>query len=113
MHTFYAKNRKEWRKWLDKNHDNRKEIWLIYYKLATGIPTIKYNEALEEALCFGWIDSMEKGLDNERYAGRFSPRREKSNWSDRNRKIARRLVAQGFMTEAGQKTLPDDLDSEY
>jgi uncharacterized protein YdeI (YjbR/CyaY-like superfamily) len=109
MRTFYAKNRKVWRDWLEKNHDKRDEIWLVYYKKSTGIPTIKYEEAVEEALCFGWIDSMEKGIDEEKFAGRFSPRRPKSNWSDSNRLRVKRLIAQGQMSQAGLKVLPPDL----
>jgi uncharacterized protein YdeI (YjbR/CyaY-like superfamily) len=82
--TFYAKNRKEWRKWLEKNHGKETEIWLIYYRKSTGKPRISYNDAVEEALCFGWIDSIEKGLDEERFAQRFTPRKPKSNWSALN-----------------------------
>lgn len=113
MKTFYAPERKSWRRWLTKNHDKEPEIWLVYYKKSTGLPTIPYEEAVEEALCFGWIDSMEKSLDGDRYAGRFSPRRSDSNWSDSNRLRVKRLIRQGQMTDAGMQVIPDDLKSNY
>lgn len=109
MKTLYARNRKQWRDWLSKNHDKEKEIWLVYYRKLSGKPTVTYDESVEEALCFGWIDSIEKGLDSERFAGRFTPRKPKSNWSPSNRERARRLIAQGFMTPSGRKVLPEDL----
>ena len=108
MKTFYAKDRKAWREWLSKNHDKEKEIWLVYFRKATGKPTVTYNEAVEEALCFGWIDSIEKGIDEERFMDRFTPRKPKSNWSPSNRARARRLIESKQMTPAGLKTLPED-----
>jgi uncharacterized protein YdeI (YjbR/CyaY-like superfamily) len=111
MRTFYAKDRKEWRKWLETYHESREEIWLIMYKKDSGIHGIKREEALEEALCFGWIDSMQKKRDENSSVQRYSPRRSKSNWSDLNRIIAKRLIAHGLMTEAGKKALPEDLNS--
>ena len=94
---------------MEKNHDKKTEIWLVYYRKSTGKPSISYNDAVEEALCFGWIDSQEKGLDFERFAGRFTPRKPKSNWSPSNRERAKRLIASKQMTEAGRKALPEDL----
>ena len=73
--TIYVTTRDELRDWLLKNHQTKKEIWLIQYKKATKKPSINYVEAVEEAICFGWIDGLEKGMDAERYALRFSPRR--------------------------------------
>lgn len=104
--TFYARDRKEWREWLSKNHDKEKEIWLIYYKKASGKKSISYNDAVEEALCFGWIDSIEKSLDSERFAGRFTPRKPNSNWSKSNRERVKRLIREGKMTEAGLRLIP-------
>lgn len=98
---FYAKNREEWRKWLSKNYDKEKEIWLVYYKKSTGKPTVSYNDAVEEALCFGWIDSIEKGVDHETFAGRFTPRKLKSNLSDSNVKRIQKLIREGKMTKPG------------
>lgn len=107
--TIYVTTGDEFRKWLLKNHKTKKEIWLIQYKKATKKPSIHYVEAVEEALCFGWIDGLEKSMDAERYALRFSPRRPKSNWTNTNKERARRLIAEGRMTDAGRATLPPDV----
>src|SRR5215207_9440546 len=107
--THYVTNRDDFRKWLERNHKTRKEIWLIQYKKATKKPSIDYVEAVEEALCFGWIDGLEKGMDAERYALRFSPRRTKSNWTNTNKDRARRMIAEGRMTQAGRAALPPDV----
>lgn len=107
--TIYVTTGDEFRKWLLKNHKNKKEIWLIQYKKATKKPSINYVDAVEEALCFGWIDGLEKSMDAERYALRFSPRRPKSNWTETNKERARKLIAAGKMTEAGLATLPPDV----
>ena len=106
--TLYVTNREDFRKWLEQNHRLKKEIWLIRYKKVTGKPSIDYVEAVEEAICFGWIDNLEKSMDAERYALRFSPRRPKSNWTATNRERASKLVAAGRMTEAGLASLPED-----
>lgn len=111
MRTYYAKNRKEWRNWLEKYHDSRDEIWLILYKKASGIHGVTRDEAVEESLCFGWIDSMQKKHDENSSIQRFSPRRPTSNWSPANCLLAKRLIARGLMTEAGLKTLPEELKS--
>ena len=73
--TYYARNRKTWRKWLEKNHESLKEVWLVRYKKHTGKPTVSYNDSVEEALCFGWIDSIVKKVDEERYIQKFTPRK--------------------------------------
>ena len=110
--TLYINTRAEFREWLEKNHKSKKEIWLIQYKKATKKPSINYVEAVEEALCFGWIDGLEKSMDAERYALRFTPRRPKSNWTETNKERARKLIAQGKMTESGRAALPPDLNVE-
>ena len=107
--TIYVTTGDEFRKWLIKNHKDKKEIWLIQYKKATKKPSINYVEAVEEAICFGWIDGLEKGMDAERYALRFSPRRPKSNWTNTNKDRARKMIAQGRMTTAGRAALPPDV----
>ena len=107
--TIYVTNTDEFRKWQLQNHQTKKEIWLIQYKKATKKPSINYVEAVEEALCFGWIDGLEKGMDAERYALRFSPRRPKSNWTNTNKDRARRMIAEGRMTQAGRAALPPDV----
>jgi uncharacterized protein YdeI (YjbR/CyaY-like superfamily) len=99
--TLYVSSRKEWRNWLEKNHTIEKEIWLIYYRKATGKPRIPYNDAVEEALCYGWIDSTQKKLDDERLAQRFTPRRKDSQLSQANKERIDKLVAEGKMTPAG------------
>jgi uncharacterized protein YdeI (YjbR/CyaY-like superfamily) len=99
--TLYVVNRDDWRAWLKRNHCSRKEVWLIYYKKHTGKPRIPYDDAVEEALCYGWIDSTVKRIDDEKYAQKFTPRNEKSNWSELNRKRARKMIKAGRMTQAG------------
>ncbi len=99
----------EFRRWLEANHASRKEIWLIQYKKTAKKPSLTLDQALEEAICFGWIDSYVKGIDAERYATRFTPRRPKSNWTETNKARARRLIAQGRMQPAGFAALPPDM----
>jgi len=101
MKVFQAENRKEWRNWLKKNHFNEKEIWLVYYKKHTGKPTIKYLESVEEAICFGWIDGTKKRIDDEKYAHRFTVRKEKSKWSANNIKLAEKMIKEKKMTNYG------------
>lgn len=107
--TLYVAKPADFRKWLRTNHAAKTEIWLVQYKKAAGKPSIDYVKAVEEAICFGWIDSFEKGIDAERYATRFTPRRPRSNWTETNRARARQLISSGRMTEAGRRTLPADL----
>lgn len=99
--TLYAKTRAEWRRWLAKHHKTAAEIWLIYYKKDSGKPRIPYNDAVEEALCYGWIDSLLKPIDARKYAQRYSPRKKTSKLSDMNRERVRRLIKSGRMTTAG------------
>lgn len=106
--TLYVKTRSEWHNWLEKHHDKEPEVWLIYYRKASGKERISYSEAVEEALCFGWIDSIEKGIDEECFAQRFSPRRPKSNWSPLNLERMKRLIKEGRMTPAGLKYYPGE-----
>jgi uncharacterized protein YdeI (YjbR/CyaY-like superfamily) len=99
--NLYVKNRDEWRIWLEKYHAVKKEIWLIYYKKHTGKPRIPYDAAVEEALCFGWIDSTVKSVDDEIYVQKFTPRNKKSQWSETNLKRLRKMLDAGKMTKAG------------
>jgi uncharacterized protein YdeI (YjbR/CyaY-like superfamily) len=101
MKTLYVKNRNEWRTWLEKNSKSSEEIWLIYYKKASGKPRLAYEDAVGEALCFGWIDGKIRKLDEECYAQRFSPRKFGSHWSALNIKRVKRLIEAGSMTAAG------------
>jgi uncharacterized protein YdeI (YjbR/CyaY-like superfamily) len=94
-------DRGAWRSWLAENHQTAKELWLIFYKKHTGKPGLTYVEALEEALCFGWIDGILKRIDNEKHTIRFTPRRKNSIWSEHNKKRVRTLIKDGRMTDAG------------
>jgi len=99
--TLYVTNRNDWRVWLEKNHNTAKEVWLIYYKKHTGKPSIDYEASVEEALCFGWIDSIIKRLDIEKYARKFTPRISGNKWSMSNLKRLGKMIKQGRMTECG------------
>lgn len=103
--TLHVLTREEWRSWLEKNFDKANEIWLVYANKKSGKPRIPYDEAVEEALCFGWIDSTAKKLDDEHAAQRFTPRRAKSQLSELNRVRVRKMVELGRMTEAGLKSI--------
>lgn len=103
--TLEAASRDAWRRWLRRNHRRAAEIWLINPKKASGEARIPYHDAVEEALCFGWIDSTNKTIDAEHTAQRFTPRRKGSPLSPMNRERVRRLVAAGRMTEAGLRAI--------
>ena len=98
--TLYVSQRKDWRAWLRANHKTKKEIWLIFYKKGSGKPRIAYNDAVEEALCFGWIDSTVKKMDADCFAQRFSPRNPRSGYSRPNIERLRKLVRQGKVIKA-------------
>lgn len=99
--TTHPKNRQQWRHWLEKNHSGSPGIWMIYYKKETGKPRVNYDEAVEEALCFGWIDSLPRKLDAERTMLKFTPRKSKSVWSKLNKKRIEKLIKENKMTAAG------------
>lgn len=99
--TLYVTDRAAWRAWLEEHHAREREVWLVYYKKHTERPRIPYDDAVEEALCFGWIDSTVRRLDDDSYLQKFTPRRAKSNWCESNVKRARKLIAEGRMTKAG------------
>ncbi len=119
---FYPKSPKEWRKWLEKNHDKKDAVWLMYYKKASGKPSLTWSEAVDQALCFGWIDSKHVGIDHESSKQYFCKRKLKSTWSKINKQKIEKLNAEGLITEAGFKsienakangswTLIDDIDN--
>ena len=110
--TLYVADREQWRAWLAEHHDKEKEIWLIYYKKGSGKPRIPYNDAVEEALCYGWIDSIVKGIDDKKYTQRFTPRKPKSNLSAMNRERVRRLLDQDKMTAAGLAAIEHVFDAD-
>ena len=99
--TLYVTSRQEWRVWLKKHYQSATEIWLIYYKKHTGRPRISYDDAVEEALCFGWIDSIVKTMGEEKFMQKFTPRRDSTRWSALNKQRLRKLIREGRMTEAG------------
>jgi len=111
--TLYITNRKDWRRWLKQNYKTEKEIWLVYPKKATGKPRIEYNDAVEEALCFGWIDSLIKKLDEDHTVQRFSPRKPKAKYSQANIERLRALVAKKKIIKAVVETLGDILNEEF
>jgi uncharacterized protein YdeI (YjbR/CyaY-like superfamily) len=104
--AIYAKTRKEWRDWLQENNQTEKSVWLILYHKKSKVESINLVEAIEEALCFGWIDSLCKKRDVESFYLTFTPRNpKKSKWSQPNRDRAQRMIEQGLMTEHGQKLI--------
>jgi len=103
--TYYAASRAEWRNWLQENHSSTKNVWLIIYKKESGKPSITYKEAVEEALCFGWIDSKPNARDAESFYQFFAQRNPKSNWSKVNKAKVEALIQQNLMTEAGYKMI--------
>lgn len=108
----YVTKRDEWRTWLEKNHHTEKEVWLIFYKKHTGKPTLLYDDAVEEALCYGWIDSIVKRIDDEKYCQKFTPRTKKSKWSELNKKRVKKLIKEGKMTEAGLAKIDEKMLNE-
>lgn len=101
LKSFCPKNRKAWRQWLQKQHLKEPGVWLIYYKKSSGKKHISYNDAVEEALCFGWIDSIMKPVDDEKYMQKFTPRKAKSVWSALNKRRVKKLLEENLMMPAG------------
>jgi uncharacterized protein YdeI (YjbR/CyaY-like superfamily) len=108
MKTLLVRTVEEWRAWLDEHHASVSEIWLIFYKRQTGVVSIPYKDALDEALCFGWVDSLIKRLDDRRFARKFTPRRADSRWSAINRKRYVELEASGRLKPPGIQRPPTD-----
>jgi uncharacterized protein YdeI (YjbR/CyaY-like superfamily) len=111
--TIYVTDRQTWRKWLAENYDKEKEIWLIYPKKASGKPRILYNDAVEEALSFGWIDSTAKRIDENSYAQRFSPRNPKTPYSETNKMRLRSLIKQDLVIPSLKATVQEILDDKF
>ena len=101
MKTLHVETLKQWRAWLGEHHASESEIWLVFYKQQTGVASIDYEDALDEALCFGWVDSLVKRLDDRRFARKFTPRRPDSRWSDKNRRRYGELKAQKRLKPPG------------
>jgi uncharacterized protein YdeI (YjbR/CyaY-like superfamily) len=107
LKSYYAKDRKAWRKWLEKNHASSDGVWLIYNKKISGRKRLEYSDAVEEALCFGWIDSTVRPLDDERYMQRFTPRKPKSGWSALNKQRIEKMIGLNLMTKAGHEKVEE------
>ena len=108
--SFAPKNQTDWRKWLEKNHHREKEVWLVYFKPASGKSNIDYESSVEEALCFGWIDSIIQKIDENKYARKFNPRGMESKWSETNKRRVVKVVREGRMTEAGMAKVTFDIN---
>jgi len=102
---FAPRDRRHWRAWLEKHHDDETEIWLVFLKKHTRKANLSYDDAVEEALCFGWIDGIKRSLDADRYMHRFSPRKPGSRWSVSNKARAERMIADGQMAPAGVRAI--------
>jgi uncharacterized protein YdeI (YjbR/CyaY-like superfamily) len=107
--TLYVASRRAWRSWLSKHHKSKKGVWLVFHKKPSSKSTIDYNESVEEAICYGWIDGQIKRIDEEKYARRFTPRRQCSNWSESNKRRALSMLREGKMTQAGRAVLPSEI----
>jgi len=106
--TVEVRDRRQWRTWLGKNHASSSGVWLVYYKGHTAVKSITHEDSLLEALCFGWVDSLIKRLDDDRYARKFTPRKRESKWSDTNRKLWAQLKAEGLLAPAGLAAAPTE-----
>lgn len=105
IETFCPASQKEWRQWLQKNQNKKQSVWLIYYKMKTGKRTLSWSDAVDEALCFGWIDSRAKPVDDEKYIQFFSKRKAGSTWSKVNKEKVQQLIDDGRMTSAGLESI--------
>jgi uncharacterized protein YdeI (YjbR/CyaY-like superfamily) len=112
MKLLEVTTRASWRAWLRRHHRSESEIWLVFARSHTGRPRISYNDAVEEALCFGWIDSTQKGVDDEWLAQRFTPRRRVGGLSEMNKQRVRRLVQENRMTPSGMAVIGDALEEK-
>ena len=101
IETYCPKSRLDWRKWLEKNHASKKSVWLVYYRVSSKVPSLSWSDAVDEALCFGWIDSTKKTIDKESYMQYFSGRKSSSTWSLINKEKVEQLIQSKQMTKAG------------
>jgi uncharacterized protein YdeI (YjbR/CyaY-like superfamily) len=106
LETLEARTRTRWRAWLTKHHASAAEIWLVFYKPHTRKRGVEYEDAVEEALCFGWVDSLVRRLDADRYARKFTPRKPDSRWSELNRRRYASLEKRGLLMAAGRANAP-------
>jgi uncharacterized protein YdeI (YjbR/CyaY-like superfamily) len=133
IETICPQSRQHWRQWLQENHDKKQSIWLVYYKKKSNLPTVNWSEAVDEALCFGWIDSQKKSIDKEKYMQFFCRRKSNSTWSKVNKAKIQRLEEEGLITQSGfdsieiaklngswtildeveELIIPEDLENEF
>ncbi|SHJ25683.1 Uncharacterized conserved protein YdeI, YjbR/CyaY-like superfamily, DUF1801 family [Mesonia phycicola] len=105
IETYYPKSQTDWRNWLEKNHQLKQSVWLVFYKKSTKMASISWSESVDEALCFGWIDSTKRTIDAERYIQYFSKRKPNSIWSKVNKDKVECLTSKGLIREAGYKAI--------
>jgi uncharacterized protein YdeI (YjbR/CyaY-like superfamily) len=105
IETFCPASRQEWRLWLNENHSSKQFVWLVYYKKKSAVPTVTYSEAVDEALCYGWIDSTRVSLDHEKFMQFFCKRKPTSVWSKVNKGKVQQLIEAGLMTQAGYESI--------
>jgi uncharacterized protein YdeI (YjbR/CyaY-like superfamily) len=105
LKTFYPKTNQAWRKWLEKNHITETSVWFIFYKKSSNQPTVKYSDAVDTALCYGWIDSKQMPIDEEKYMQFFGKRKSKSVWSKVNKAKVERLIEEGKMAKSGFESI--------
>ena len=103
--SFYPETRQEWRQWLQENHRSQQSVWVVCYKQQSGKPTVSWSDAVDEALCFGWIDSTRKSAGDDRFLQFFTRRKPKSTWSKINKEKVQRLTDEGWMTPAGHECI--------
>ena len=101
----FFKDRQEWETWLEKHHDSESGIWMIYYKKHTNNPCIDYDEAVKTALCYGWIDSIIKAVDDDIYLRKFTPRNDTSAWSEPNKRRVQEMISLGKMKAPGYEKI--------
>lgn len=105
IETYCPECQTDWRKWLEKNHQSKQSVWLVYYTKKSNIPTINWSEAVDEALCFGWIDSTRKTIDDSSFIQFFSKRKPNSTWSKINKEKIKQLIDSRRMTKAGYESI--------
>lgn len=113
IETYCPKSQTEWRQWLEKNHQSKQSVWLIYYQKKSTIPSLSWSEAVDEALCFGWIDSTRKTIDEFSFMQFFSKRKPKSNWSKINKEKVQQLIDNGKMTKIGYESIETAKQNGY
>ena len=105
VEDFCPHDKKDWRNWLELNHNKKEAVWLVFYKIKSQNHNLSWSESVDEALCFGWIDSTKKTIDNEKFKQYFSKRKAKSNWSKINKDKVKTLIDEGLMKEGGYKSI--------